>query len=85
MIVVTVKRPDGKIEEVKTKHQAMTDIMFKKMQEVNLAAGRGEVLSWRDDIDSAYLAELKARDARLRASGWCDKCQSYCYGDCESH
>ena len=29
-------------------------------------------------------AEAKARDAKLRSSGYCHKCGSFCYGDCEA-
>jgi hypothetical protein len=43
----------------------------------------------------SFWAELKQlQDARpetvtvppaQRGEGWCDKCQSYCYGDCEAN
>lgn len=32
--------------------------------------------------DAAFEAELAADAARAKHPGWCDKCHSYCYGDC---
>ncbi len=32
------------------------------------------------------MAEIEAMEQQRRQnSGWCDKCQSYCYGDCEAN
>jgi len=30
------------------------------------------------------LEVFEKREAASRGAGWCDKCQSYCYGDCQS-
>lgn len=33
-------------------------------------------------VDDAPATEPKSSDG---SNGWCNKCHSYCYGDCESH
>jgi hypothetical protein len=46
MVELTIKRPNGKIEEVETKFVGMTKVLFGKIQAANEKAGAGEVLSW---------------------------------------
>jgi hypothetical protein len=84
MIELTIKRPTGQTEQVKTKFQAMTEIMFEKIKEATANAGNGDVLSWKivDDRSVTEAAAQRARDAELKVAGWCDRCQSYCYCDC---
>lgn len=59
MIVLTVKRPNGKTEKVETKFGGMTDVLFKKIQEAN--AGKGDVLSW-ENVDTRTDAEKADHD-----------------------
>lgn len=61
MIELTIKRPNGEIEKVQ-REGGMTPVMFEKIQEATLNAGRGEVLSWelvdpRTDEEKAALAK----------------------------
>jgi hypothetical protein len=46
-----------------------------------------------DDADIAAKANQRYQDAKKTATpakftsvnGWCNKCQSYCYGDCQAN
>lgn len=90
MIALTVKRENGNIETINKDIPGMSDILFAKIQEATVSAGGGEVLSWelvddRTDDERTKQAELNAIHTKRKAAGWCDKCQSYCYGDCEAN
>lgn len=43
---VAVKRPDGTVETIETKHPMLNDWLFGQMQEATRKAGRGELLSY---------------------------------------
>lgn len=34
------------------------------------------------DFQAAWSASLSTPKPEARGNGWCEKCQSYCYGDC---
>lgn len=79
MIELTIKRPNGEIEKVETEFGGMTQVMFEKIQEATLNAGRGEVLSWelvdtRTDEEKQALAK---QDAIERIKSEMAKCRDY--------
>jgi hypothetical protein len=57
--------------------------------EVGKTADQAELeaaMAERERIAQANLDRMAAEDAaRRNHPGWCDKCQSYCYGDCSAH
>jgi len=72
-----IERPSGEVEKVEwTKAFSLNDNIFKKVQEATKNAGKGNVLSWHTEGTI-----VKTSD---KGEGWCDKCQSYCFGDCQS-
>jgi hypothetical protein len=50
---VTVKRPNGAIETVKTLHYMINDSLFAKMKKATKDAGRGDLLSYENYIAPA--------------------------------
>ena len=45
-------------------------------------AARADGASSRADGAKAWAASQAAERASNRRTGWCNRCQSYCYGDC---
>jgi len=80
MIQLTIKRESGQTEIVDSNFAAMNSILFGKIQVATKQAGKGDVISW-DTVDSRT-EEKKSEESKLKAAGWCDKCQTFCYGDC---
>ena len=73
---ITVKRPSGIVEEVEFKSKFnITKESFHKVQEATKNAGKGDVLSFRKESTTK---------TNTSAIGWCNKCHSYCFGDCQS-
>lgn len=50
MFVIKVRRPDGKIENVK-KPGKLTEEKFSAMKKATADAGRGELLDWRNLVE----------------------------------
>jgi hypothetical protein len=77
---ITVRRPDGAVETVSvaSKFVAIDASLFAAIKAATAAAGRGEVLSYANSSGTkAPLPQM--------GPGWCDRCQSYCYGDCRAN
>ena len=77
--IITVRRPNGITEtiSVAAKLRYITDDLFETIKTATAKAGRGEVLSYSNT--AKRMAPLPSM-----GSGWCDRCQSYCYGDCRA-
>ncbi len=43
-----------------------------------------EVKNEETEADEKEMAIIRNAKPETRGSGWCNKCKSYCYGDCES-
>ena len=63
---VTVRRPDGTVEEVQTARPLLSDRDFRVVARKTKAAGRGECLSWRREIEDrlADIEPLSGEEAR---------------------
>lgn len=73
-VIITIKRPDGKTEEVdmSNKFAGMNDILFSRIKKATAEAGKGECLSYRVDntLTAEERAEVKAHDDKAR---WFEK------------
>ena len=76
MIKITVKRANGKVEKIDwTKSSTISDELWDRMKKANEESGT-ELISWEK------IEEKKA--STKTHHGWCNKCGSYCYGDCDA-
>lgn len=50
MFVIKVRRPDGKVENIK-KPGKLTEAKFSAMKKATADAGRGDLLEWKNLID----------------------------------
>ena len=83
MIELTIQRPNGKIEKVDWTKGEMNDKLFGMIQDATKKADKGDVISW-ESVDTRT-DEQKSHEARRKAAGYCDKCGTYCYGDCQAN
>jgi hypothetical protein len=64
MTTLTIKRPNGVIETVKTNYTHINDILFAQIKTATAAAGKGEVLSCNNPVVK------KRRAAVMLKDGW---------------
>lgn len=76
-VELTIRRPNGAIEVVAlhpAKFPTMDEALFERMKKANLAAGRGECLSYRN------VAVAPKTEVKLTTSGWGEHAITW-YGD----
>ena len=77
MIKITVKRANGNVEKIDwTKSTTISKELWESMKEANAATGT-EMISWE-------VVKKEAKPAAKIHHGYCNKCGTYCYGDCDA-
>jgi len=75
-IEITVKRANGNVEKVEwTQSTTISDELWSRMKAANAKTGT-EMISW-EKIE-------EPKSDLPKHHGWCDKCGTYCYGDCDA-
>lgn len=56
----------------------------KDIEDENIVKAAREFLSAISEAGKKTTSARKNDKPEQRGNGWCEKCQSYCYGDCEA-
>lgn len=64
---------------------AMRKVWIVNVDKVNYWIEKGAITANNSDAPARITARPDGFKIRNGMDGWCDKCHSYCFGDCDAH